>query len=206
MDEPLAWIDPVRQGLLLRELIRMQEGYGITLVVATNDQRVAMSLAHRIAVLDDGEVVQVGAPDELYARPVNLFVAGFIGSPPMNLLDGIITKVEGRTEIHADPFVLPTWSPNLSRRVGEPVVLGVRPHQVVVDPGRGRASERLRVVRRGFLGAEVELHLRTRNGRHVAATVGAPGPEDDAQVQVRVDPAHVHLFEPVTDIALAHGV
>jgi ABC-type sugar transport system ATPase subunit len=206
MDEPLARIDPTRRSRLLRELIQMQEGYGVTLVVATNDQRTAMALAHQVAVLDEGAIAQVGTPGELYARPANLFVAEFLGSPSMNLLDGVLTRTEGRVEVHADPFVLPTWNADLTRRVGEPVVLGIRPQQLVVDDSRHRASEQVRVVRREFLGAEVTLHLRAPSGRRLTALVPAPGPDQDSHVVVSADPGEVHLFDPVTGKVIAQGV
>jgi len=206
MDEPMARVDPGRQGQLLRELIDMQEGYGVTLIAATNDQRVAMRLAHRIAVLVDGQLAQVGTPSALYARPSTLFVAGFLGSPPMNLLDGMISRTDGRPHVRAEPFSLPTWVPDLSARVGEPVVLGVRPQQVEIDTTPGRASERCRVVRRAFGGAEVTLHLRTPAGRELTAVVATPGPEVDTLVGVSAEPSAVHLFDTITELAIAHGV
>ena len=206
IDEPVALIDPVRRGDLLRELVRVQEGYDVTLVVATNDQRVAMGLAHRVAVLDHGELVQVSAPTELYRAPATLFVADFLGSPPMNLLDGVITRAEGRVVVRAEPFSLPTWAPALTRRVGEPIVLGIRPHHLDVVPPAIGGSDRLRVVHREFLGAELVVHLRAPTGRRVVAVTPRPGPAPDTVVTLTVDPAQVHLFDPVTGRVLAHGI
>jgi len=206
MDEPLIRIDPVRRSDVIRELIKMQEGYDITLVAATNDQRVAMSLAHRIAVLDAGELVQIGTPAELYAAPATTFVAGFLGSPPMNLLDGVVTRIDGRAAVQAEPFTITTWAAEVSRRVGEPVVLGIRPEHLDLVATPRQDSDRLRVVRREFLGAQVMLHLRAPTGRKLLAMVDPPGPAQDATVWPEVRPADAHLFDPLSGRSLAQGI
>ncbi len=206
MDEPLARIDPVRRSDVVRELVRMQEGYDITLVVATNDQRVAMTLAHRIAVLDGGVLAQIGPPAELYAEPATTFVAGFLGSPPMNLLDGIVTRTDGRATVRAEPFSQTTWDTDVSRRVGEPVVLGVRPEHLQLHPRSQGPNERLRVVHREFMGAQVMLHLRAPTGRKLIAMVDPPGPELDRSVWPVVDPHRLHLFDPLSGRRIATGI
>jgi multiple sugar transport system ATP-binding protein len=210
MDEPLARIDAPRRATLLRELVRMQEGYGITLVVATNDQRVGMVLAHRIAVLADGRIAQVAPPHVLYERPANLAVAGLVGSPPMNLLDGTIVQRDGRLAIEASPLSIPTWASEVAGAAGSPVVVGVRPHQVRVQVVGGtrapRASASGRVFHRGFAGAEVTLELVAPDGRTVVAVVPPPGPNEGTSVQLGVAPGAVHLFDPVSGEAVAHGI
>lgn len=203
MDEPLIRIDPVRRGALIRELVRMQEGYGVTLVVATNDQRVAMSLAHRIAVLSDGQVVQVGEPATLYRAPASLFVAGFLGSPPMNLLDGTVTRIDGRPHLRAEPLTVPLGSLRLA--FGTPVVAGVRPHHLDVEVASGRTGSRCRVEHLELLGADVTIHLRSLAGRRLTAVVPRPGPAVDTVVHVTVRPDRVHVFDPVTERAITHG-
>jgi multiple sugar transport system ATP-binding protein len=209
MDEPLARIDPPRRGILLRELVRMQEGYGVTLVATTNDPRVAMGLAHRIAVLADGALVQIAPPDVLYAAPVNLAVAEVVGSPPMNLLDGTIERRRGQVVVEAGPFAIPTWAPEVTAAAGSPVVVGIRPHQVAVgaapevgSSGYGTA----RVLRRGFAGSEVTLNLVVPDGRDLVAIVAPPGPDEGTTVHLEVSPDAVHLFDPITETAIAHGI
>lgn len=146
MDEPFARIDPARRDRLMRELVQMQEGYGVTLVVATNDQRVAMTVADRVAVLTAGGVAQIGSPVTLYEQPSTLSVASFLGAPPMNLLDGSIARCDGRAHLEAGPFRIPTWAPELTSHAGAPIVLGVRPHEIEIEPAPTRANRGCRVL------------------------------------------------------------
>lgn len=206
MDEPFTTVDPVRRGLLLRELIRVQEGYGVTLLIATNDQRVALGLAHRVAVIEQGRLVQVGTPTEIYNRPGSVFAAGFIGTPPMNLIDGVITRIDGRIHVRAGPLALPTWATGLTGHVGEPVVVGVRPQDVQIDPQPRGSQQRLQVVRREFLGAEVALHLATQADFRLTVIVAHPGPDIDGRVGISVPPAAVHLFDPVQGTRIVSGI
>jgi multiple sugar transport system ATP-binding protein len=206
MDEPFSKIDPVRRGILLRELIQVQEGYGVTLLIATNDQRVALGLAERIAVIEQGRLVQIGAPNDVYNEPASTFAAGFIGSPPMNLIDGIVTRRDGQVHVQAGPLSLPTWDTELTRHIGSPVTLGIRPQDVQVDPSPRGAALRLQVVRREFMGKEVTVHLATGSGLHLTATVPHPGPDMDGRVGVTVQPRDVHLFDPVAGTLITHGI
>lgn len=206
VDEPFTRIDPARRDRLMRELVQMQEGYGVTLVVATNDQRVAMSIADRVVVLTDGEIAQIGPPTTLYEQPATLLVAGFLGTPPMNLLDGAITRIDARAHLEAGPSRFPTWAPVLTGRAGAPIVLGVRPHDIEVEPPPTRSSQGCRVLSRAFAGAEVTLHLHASTGELITAVAPPPGPEVDSLVGVAVDPRKVHVFDPVHERALAHGV
>ncbi len=205
MDEPFARIDPARRDRLMRELVRMQEGYGVTLVVATNDQRVAMTVADRVAVLTDGAVAQIGSPVTLYEEPTSLFVAGFLGAPPMNLLDGTIQRRDGRAHLDAGPFRIPTWAPELTSRAGAPIVLGVRPHRIEIEPAPTRASRSCRVLSSAFTGPDVVLHLHAPTGQRITAVVEPPGPEVASLVGVAIDPRRVHVFDPVDERVIAHG-
>jgi multiple sugar transport system ATP-binding protein len=161
MDEPFSKIDPVRRGVLLRELIQVQQGYGVTLLIATNDQRVALGLAERIAVIEQGRLVQIGPPNDVYNDPASTFVAGFIGSPPMNLIDGIVTRLDGQVHVQAGPLSLATWNTSLTGYVGAPVIVGIRPQDLQVAPSPRGATRRLQVIRREFLGKNVTVHLAT---------------------------------------------
>lgn len=206
LDEPFRRIDPDGRGRLLRELIRVQEGYGVTLLLATNDQRIALGIAHRLALLDGGRLVQVGAPDELYTRPGSTFAAGLIGTPPMNLLDGIVTRIDGQVHVQAGPLSVPTWSTEVTHQVGAPVTVGIRPHDVRLDPDPRGAALRLPVVRLEFQGAEVAVQLATGSEGRLVAMVRHPGPILDGQVGVRIDPADVHLFDPVRGTLITRGI
>jgi multiple sugar transport system ATP-binding protein len=125
MDEPLSNLDAKLRVQMRADIAALQHDFGVTTVYVTHDQAEAMTLGHRVAVLQDGQLQQVGPPRELYERPANLFVAGFIGSPAMNLLrqngkvagfrpehvdiagegDGIAARVEVIEDIGADAYV-----------------------------------------------------------------------------------------------------
>jgi multiple sugar transport system ATP-binding protein len=123
-DEPLSNLDAKLRGQMRTEISRLQKRLGITTVYVTHDQVEAMTLGDRVAVLRKGALQQVAAPRELYEQPVNLFVAGFIGSPPMNFLPA---KVSGG--VAETPFGEARLTPEMAERVGERdmVILGARP-------------------------------------------------------------------------------
>jgi multiple sugar transport system ATP-binding protein len=130
MDEPLSNLDAKLRGYMRAELKHMQHELGVTTIYVTHDQVEAMTLAHRVAVMDQGVLQQVGTPREVYDWPANLFVAGFMGSPPMNLVGG---KIEHR-RFESNGIRLP-----LEGELGaRDAVLGFRPEDAeIVDPGSG---------------------------------------------------------------------
>lgn len=206
MDEPFRRIDPVRRGLLLRELIRVQAGYDVPLLLATNDQRTAQGIAQRILVLEGGRAVQVGTPAEVHDTPATIFAASFIGTPPMNLIDGRVTRVDGQIHVQAGPLSIPTWAVSLTNWVGAPVVLGIRPHDLALDLQPSGPGSRLRVVRCEFLGADIALHLAGEAGSNLLAVTPRPGPRAGARVGISLRPADIHLFDLVSGRAIAHGL
>jgi ABC-type sugar transport system ATPase subunit len=207
LDEPLARADAPRRSVLLRELIAVQQGYGVTLLVATNDQRVAMSLAHRIAVLDDGRLVQVGTPGEVFRRPGTAFVAGFLGTPAMNLLRGRVTRARAGVRVEAGPIRVTSFRPEVSDLAGREVIVGIRPTDLdrVDAHDEGLLVIEEPVLRRAFLGSEIEVGLDAGDGRELTAIVDRPAPETGSLLRLRADPAQVHLFA-LDGPALAHGV
>ncbi len=94
MDEPLSNLDAQLRGHMRAELKHMQQELGVTTIYVTHDQIEAMTLAHRVAIINDGRLQQVGTPNEVYSDPANLFVAGFMGAPPMNFIEGVIENGE----------------------------------------------------------------------------------------------------------------
>jgi multiple sugar transport system ATP-binding protein len=206
LDEPLARVDARRKDELLRQLLAVQQGYGVTLLAATNDQRVAMSLADRLAVLDAGRLVQVGAPTELFQRPASAFVAGFLGSPGMNLLPGRVRAAVSGVRIDAGPLRIRSFAPEVTDLAGREVLVGLRPTDLQPDPGADApvVIEEV-VVRTAFLGADVEVGLDAGDGRELIAVMRGPRPTRGALFRVTVDPRRIHLFDPAGP-ALAHGV
>ena len=140
MDEPLSNLDAKLRGYMRAELKHMQHELGVTTVYVTHDQVEAMTLAHRVAILDEGALQQIGTPREVYDHPANLFVAGFMGSPPMNFIRGSVEN--GRFE-SAGGVSVPVEGAGdagagLGLRDGAATVMGFRPEDAEVsDPGTG---------------------------------------------------------------------
>ena len=141
MDEPLSNLDAKLRGYMRAELKHMQHELGVTTVYVTHDQVEAMTLAHRVAILDDGALQQIGTPREVYDNPANLFVAGFMGSPPMNFIRGSIEN--GRFESGGGVSVAVegeggagAGGAGAAVRDGTAVVMGFRPEDArVAEPG-----------------------------------------------------------------------
>ena len=136
MDEPLSNLDAKLRIYMRAELKRMQHELGVTTVYVTHDQVEAMTLAHRVAIMNQGVLQQVGSPREVYDKPSNLFVAGFMGSPPMNLISGVISNEVLETE---NTKILLN-----GKDIKGEVVLGFRPENAqIVDKGNGQFDARV---------------------------------------------------------------
>jgi ABC-type sugar transport system ATPase subunit len=172
LDEPLARMDAANRQMMRTEILLLQRGYGVTTLYATNDQEEAMVLADRIAVIDEGCLRQVGPPVEIYRRPVDMFVAGFLGSPPMSFLPGDVSGLEVRFNAGALPVPPQT--------VTGPVAIGVRPHdwELVSTAGlHGVVTAVESHVDHGF--ATVDLH-----GDEITMRVAAGGPPVGEHVEI----------------------
>ncbi len=193
MDEPLSNLDAKLRTQTRAELVELQRELGTTFVYVTHDQVEAMTMAKRVAVLNLGRLQQVGPPAEVYDQPANLFVAGFIGNPPMNTMpgtvDGNVVRVAGG-EVPVPPGLtdLPA-----------DVVVGVRPERLELgEPGALGLTARLRVVE--ALGHEQLLICDTEAGTTVIARLppDVAVPPEETDVVLVPDPAHLHLFDAET--------
>ncbi|OYW60365.1 MAG: glycerol-3-phosphate ABC transporter ATP-binding protein [Rhizobiales bacterium 17-65-6] len=147
LDEPLSNLDAKLRVRMREEIARLHQEVGTSMVYVTHDQVEAMTLANRILIMRDGHVQQVGAPLEVYDRPANLFVAGFIGSPEMNLVDGHIAGTVARCGALSVPL-----PPDAGAAEGSEVVLGIRPEHVTVAEGPGARPFHVAVIEQ--LGAQ----------------------------------------------------
>ncbi len=163
MDEPLSNLDAKLRGQMRAEIARIQQTLRVTTLYVTHDQVEAMTMGHRVAVMRDGVLQQIDTPQRLYDAPANLFVASFVGSPPMNLIEadvmrdggGLVCR-SGETELELPHAVLAT-RPELETFVNRRVVVGIRPESISgTDAG---ASIRGRVLLVEALGAEQLVHL-----------------------------------------------
>jgi multiple sugar transport system ATP-binding protein len=169
MDEPLSNLDAKLRVQMRAEISRLQTNLGVTTIYVTHDQVEAMTMGDRVAVMRRGELQQVAPPQELYDRPLNLFVGGFIGSPAMNLLEATLERVDGGLaavlgdqRIRLDDELVNT-RPGLKAYEGRALVLGIRPEQLQ-DAAIARESpddRRLRgeVELREALGSELMVHF-----------------------------------------------
>lgn len=157
MDEPLSNIDALLRVLMRAELKRLQQRLGITTIFVTHDQVEAMTLSDRIAVMQAGEVHQVGSPLDIYHRPTNLFVARFVGSPPMNFFNGLLERTNGSWSF-ASPEVRLTL-PAVASHAGGDVTLGTRPEEITLCalPVPDAPTGRVLVVE--ALGHETIVHV-----------------------------------------------
>jgi ABC-type sugar transport system ATPase subunit len=173
MDEPLSNLDAQLRLTTRADIVDLQRRLGTTTVYVTHDQAEAMTMGDRVAVLADGSLQQVGTPEEVYDRPANRFVAGFLGGPPMNL-------VEGGGALGGEPSE----------------VIGVRPEDLRLDP-QGAVHAVVSVVE--ALGSETVLRVHATDGTPLFVRTPPRGAERAGDlVRLAVDPARVHRFDVVT--------
>jgi multiple sugar transport system ATP-binding protein len=202
MDEPLSNLDAKLRVQTRSQIAELQRRLGITTVYVTHDQVEAMTMGHRVAVLADGLLQQCDTPRQLYDNPVNQFVAGFIGSPAMNLQTVPLT--EGGVRLAGTTLPLPTAVRTAASQAGlREIVLGIRPEHLHLADGSGPLSGEVLLVEE--LGADALLHVRLAEDQNmvVARTEGRKPPAPGQQVTFRVQPDDVFAFHPETGARLA---
>ncbi|PHX53238.1 ABC transporter ATP-binding protein [Tychonema bourrellyi FEM_GT703] len=204
MDEPLSNLDAKLRGETRSQIVQLQRQLGTTTIYVTHDQTEAMTMGDRIAIMNGGQVQQVAQPLELYNRPANLFVAEFIGSPPMNFLPVQFTA----PLLISHPqfrFTLPDiWAKTLRKYDGKSLILGIRPeHLTIHPPATKNLSVQVDVVE--ALGHETYLQVSLTDAPAVRLQVRVP-PERSIRVgeELWLAIAHekIHLFDPDTELAI----
>jgi len=165
MDEPLSNLDAKLRVQMRAEIARIQQALKVTTVYVTHDQVEAMTMGHRVAVMRDGELQQVDTPQRLYDAPANLFVASFVGSPPMNLFEAVVERDNGRlvckageTELEL-PADVAAERPSLANYAGRRIAVGIRPEDVREASGWDGARLRGRILLVESLGSELLVHI-----------------------------------------------
>ena len=194
LDEPLSNLDAQLRASTRAELKRLQRSLGVTTVYVTHDQVEAMTLGDRIAVLKNGRVEQVGTPEELYERPVNPFVATFIGSPPMNLIETSLEKDKGGLAVMlgGKSFTLPG-----ERAVGlapGACLLGIRPEHIGVAASAADAITAT-VLAVEPLGRELLVHM-VAGGHRLTALTSVRAIKESAPTRAVPDMSKAHFFPP----------
>ena len=181
MDEPLSNLDAKLRVQMRGEIAKLQHELGTTTIYVTHDQVEAMTMGHRVAVMYQGALQQVDGPQRLYDEPGNMFVAGFIGTPPMNILAGDVHVADGKVTISVGGQELPVPDATLDRyRVlasynGRSVAMGIRSedlHPIALQPGLPRVAARLELVE--ALGSETMAFFRI-DARTVSSGAGSTG-------------------------------
>jgi multiple sugar transport system ATP-binding protein len=204
LDEPLSNLDAKLRVEVRAEIADLQERTHTTMLYVTHDQTEAMTLGQRIAVLNAGCLQQVAPPQELYDRPANAFVAGFIGNPPMNMFPVRVRTDAGGTvaiRVGDQSLTLRSNPPTDALGPGEQALTaGVRPEAFTLAAESDGADALQAVVEHvEFLGHETLAHVRVQSdGEGLAMVVRLPGMQSLAKgnaVRLRIDPAHLHLFD-----------
>jgi multiple sugar transport system ATP-binding protein len=188
-DEPLSNLDAKLRVQMRTEIKELHQRLKTTTIYVTHDQVEAMTMADRIVVMQAGRIEQIGAPLELFDRPANTFVAGFIGSPAMNLLKGRVAG--GAVEVEGFKLPLP---PGAQVTEGQEVLYGIRPEHFERTPDG--FSARIRVVEP--TGSETLVFLRFGQGEIVALFRDRHNFQPDETLTLRPRPELVHLFDPAT--------
>jgi multiple sugar transport system ATP-binding protein len=200
MDEPLSNLDAKLRVQTRAELIELQRRLEATVVYVTHDQVEAMTMGHRIAVMEHGRLLQVDEPQQVYAKPHNLFVARFIGNPPMNTLEGTVARDGDTTVLRLDGSTValpPDVGGPLSQRNVERVVIGIRPEHLQFDT-TGLLDAKVTVVE--SLGHERHVICRLDDGQMLIARQpsSATPPAEGEAVHLAAPSEHVHVFDAET--------
>ena len=221
LDEPLSNLDAKLRAAMRTELTKLHKRLGTTFIYVTHDQTEAMTMASRIVVMKDGLIQQVDTPQNLYDKPCNVFVAGFIGTPQMNFIDAKLTQDKGSSDVYVEfagaKFKLPTEkaeNEDLLEYVGKDVIMGIRPEAIHDEPmylstlADWTADASVEVTE--LMGAEIYLYLamggsETEDPTNLIARVSSRSQAKSGDtVKIAFDITHAHFFDKETEKCIAH--
>ncbi|XEC92914.1 ABC transporter ATP-binding protein [Paenibacillus tarimensis] len=216
MDEPLSNLDAKLRVQMRSEIIRLHKKIGVTMIYVTHDQIEAMTMGHRIVVMKNGIIQQVDTPEQIYYHPKNMFVGSFIGSPPMNFIEGKAEEnADGGIEFHTNRFAirLDERQANMIKKnklIGRAVMLGIRPEHISFEPivfeaypeavvnGKLEFSE--------FIGSDRYCHINIHTNNPIVVRAHPRYYYDDgSNVQVSIDMHKAVFFDKQTENALTDG-
>ena len=208
MDEPLSNLDAKLRVQMRTEIIKITERLGITTIYVTHDQIEAMTMASRIVVMKDGYIQQVGAPKEIYDNPINVFVAGFIGTPSMNFVHGVVGEDGVFTTPDGHKLYVPKSKFEAVKNdglVGKDIIFGIRPEDISDDADIIAASQNVVTVTTDvaeLLGATTNIHF-DMNGSHVCAAVSARADiKIGDELKLAIDMEKCHFFDAETQLCV----
>ena len=208
LDEPLSNLDAKLRAQMRTEIAKLHKRLGTTFIYVTHDQTEAMTMGDRIVVMKDGFIQQVDTPQNLYDRPVNQFVAGFMGSPQMNFIDGTLEKAESEYSFHFGEYEIkipPEKNKDdvLRNYAGKEVVLGVRPENVhdeadfLAKVTEGIIETDVDVTE--LMGAEIYLYLNCAGVNITARVDPSSKAKSGDRIKVAFDLSKIHLFDKETE-------
>lgn len=216
LDEPLSNLDAKLRGTMRSEIIKLHDKLGATFIYVTHDQVEAMTMGTRIVVMKDGFIQQIGAPQELYDHPINVFVAGFIGTPQMNFFDGHISPdgiltFANEQKIKLSQSVLAMFDPY---KIGEgrDIIMGIRPGDLKVVNEESDTTIKAKVEVIEALGNETivyaDMDLNAEAGIEksptsiTASTKLKKNPERQSEIILSIDEEAIHLFDKETEVSI----
>ena len=208
MDEPLSNLDANLRVQMRSEIKRLHQKLQTTFIYVTHDQTEAMTMGDRIVVMKDGIIQQVDTPQNLYDYPCNIFVAGFIGSPQMNFLDGTLQKSGDQYTVDLAGTTIPlpkekTADGKLDAYVGKKIKMGIRPEDIDDEPEfmakHADCQLDTQVDVSEMMGAEIYLYLEYKGNKMTARVAPTSKARNGDTVRVAFDPHKVHLFDVETE-------
>ncbi len=206
MDEPLSNLDAKLRVQMRSEISKLHQRLQTTFIYVTHDQTEALTMGTRIVVMKDGIMQQVDSPSELYNHPVNMFVAGFIGSPQMNFCDAEIVDVDGTLSVKFGSNVValtPEKAANAKEYVGQTVVMGIRPEDLYDDTDSlakySASTVDANVEVTEMMGAETYLYLVIEGVNFVARVKPDSSAKINTTIKLALDPTKIHLFDKETE-------
>ena len=199
MDEPLSNLDAKQRVTMRYEIAQIHQETGATTIYVTHDQTEAMTLADRIVVMKDGYVQQIGTPYELYYKPANVFVAGFIGEPPMNFVRGTVKG--GAIMMGDNRLDLSKKLRDIGRYEGREIVLGFRPESIVLGEKEGYAI-RGKVELTEMLGDNTNVYVTCGDQQAILKVDSHDTPETDVDITFTIPMESVYLFDAETEYVI----
>jgi multiple sugar transport system ATP-binding protein len=217
LDEPLSNLDAKLRAQMRTEISKIHKKLGTTFIYVTHDQTEAMTMGDRIVCMKDGFVQQVDTPQNLYERPVNKFVAGFLGSPQMNFIDAVLREEYGQfiVEFGSDrgqkfQIIVPESKVNddLGHYVNKEIILGIRPESIhdeemyLSNASTGVIDAYVEITE--MMGAETYLYLICEGNNLTARVSPRSTARPGDQIKVAIDPNRIHIFDKETEKAIVN--
>lgn len=204
MDEPMANLDAKLRAHARVELKRLQKKLGVTTIFVTHDQIEAMTMGDRIVVMNNGKLEQIGTPGELYCNPVDKFVAEFIGSPPINILEGsLICKEDGmEVDLGFFNFRFSKRNKKIDSETPLEIYLGVRPEDIIINKDESTESTKAKITYIEPVGKESNIHLEAAGNILIAIAASIEGLEVGKEVRISFNEEKIHVFDKKSERTL----